>query len=80
MQGRMVRHPIGRALDPTDMARLTSLSGADGSADGVADGSDAAGAAVLAVVVAGGAGKPPAIRKSLVCVVWRVKENDDAKS
>ena len=54
------------------------MSGADGSADGVADGSDAAGAAVLAVVVAGGAGKPPAIRKSVVCVVWRVKENDDA--
>ena len=74
----MVRRPIRRALDPTDMGRLTSLSGADGSADGVADGSDAAGAAVLAVVVAGGTGKPPAIRNLLARVVWRVKENDDA--
>lgn len=76
----MVWHPIRRALDPMDMGRLTSLFGADGSADGVADGSDEVGAAVLVVVVAGGAGKPPAIRKSLVCVVWRLKENDDAKS
>ena len=55
----MVRHPIGRALAPTDMGCLTSLSGAGGSADGVVDGSDAAGVAVLVVVVAGGAGKPP---------------------
>ena len=53
-------------------------------AGGVADGSDEVGAAVLVVVVAGGvaggAGKPLAIRKSLVCVVWRLKENDNAKS
>jgi hypothetical protein len=66
------------------MARLTFLFGADGSAAGVADGSDAAGGVVLAVVgvgvVAGGAGKPPAIRNLLACVAWRAKENDDAES
>ncbi len=66
------------------MGCLTSLFGADGSAEGVADGSDAAGVVVSVVVgagvVAGGAGKPPAIRNLLACVVWRVKENDDAKS
>jgi hypothetical protein len=80
----MVQHRIGGAWNPTDTGCLTFLFGADGSAAGVADGSDEAGGVVLVVVgaggVAGGAGKPPAVRKSLVCVVWRVKENDDAKS
>lgn len=55
----MVRHPIGRAFAPTDMGCLMSLFGADGSADGVVDGSDAAGVAVLVMVVAGSVGKVP---------------------
>ena len=76
----MFRHRIGGAQGRTDTGHLTSLFGAGGSADGVVDGSDTAGLAVLVVVVAGGAGKPPAIRNLLACVVWRVKENDDAKS
>lgn len=70
----MVWGPIGRALRPTDMGCPTCVFGPDGSADAAADGSDAAGVVALAVAGAGGAGKPPAIRKFVVCRVTREGE------
>lgn len=62
----MGRDPIGRALCPTHMGYPTCTLGLDGSGDAAADGSDAAGVVVLAVVGAGGVGKPQAIGKFVV--------------
>lgn len=80
----MAWHPIGGALDRTDMACVTFPYGADGSAGGEAGGSDAAGVVVLVVVESGGvagvAGEPRQFGSQSCAPYGALKENNHAES